>query len=117
MILPELGWRNLVREGWSAEAGNVEGILFTQEAQHFIKCSAGIDDIRNGISIEVLKALTRQLAAFNLVGKVARMLEYPATLRHIKDMIMPFEFISAALYYPVNALWKARYFALIILPG
>jgi hypothetical protein len=116
MILPELGWRNLMRKGWSAEAGDIECVLFAQEAQHLVERNAGIDDVWNCISVEVQKSLTGQLAAFNLVGKIARMLENEATLRNIQDMVMPLEFVGAALYYPVNTLWKARYFTLIVLP-
>lgn len=105
-----------MREGWLAEAGDVECVLFAQGTQHTIKRGAGLDDVRYNILVEMLEALTRQLAAFYLGGEIAWVLEYKAAVWHIVNVVVALELIGAPLYHRINALRYAADFALVVFP-
>lgn len=106
-----------MRESGLAEAGDVECVLFPKRTQHTIKRGACLDDVWDDILVEVLEALTGQLAAFYLGCEIAWMLEYEAAVWHIENVVVALELIGAALYYLVNALRNAADFALVVFPG
>lgn len=106
-----------MRESGLAEAGDVERVLFAKGTQHTIKRGACLDDVWYGILVEMLKALTGQLATLYLDCEIAWMLEYEAAVWHIANVVVALELIGAPLYHMVNALRYAADFALVVFPG
>lgn len=96
-----------VRVLWWPEASDVEDVHFAEQGEHTVEGAARMLYVDDAVLIQVQQFLAWELAAEDLAGIVARMLEDVGSTWHIINVEVPPEFVGAALANYVDAFRDA----------
>jgi len=102
---------------WWTKRADVQLVFIAQYGEHLIQRSAAVQDVNDIILVDIREAISGELAAKNLAGIIARVLEDVGPARYILNVEVPPEFGGFAGLYFVDALRDAALLKSIVEPG